>query len=661
MGNIARLAVLTFASLWVTTALAQNPLGQKPAGGGGNPLAKKPDSPFAGTFSGQGVTLQLNADLSGTLTFEGKNYPVTGSAEGTTYNGKFTADGQQFDLQVVPDGKAMKLTTGGTSYALVQQPQDKPTNPLVLGKGGPAQPIAPPPPAPRNDGPNPAPANVPSGGVGVAFQPNANGELQVAAVMPGSPADKAGIKPGMTLAAVDNKSIEGKSPDQLRAIIGGAAGSYVTLKIVSDKEVTDYVLQRADLSKFALPPGAPAQDPRQAPPPPGPGPMPGPQGDRTMPSPGGPPVGANVAAPAWMKPGARASFWAGSASIASAGQILVPDPEGNWVSKSTGQKFAAADNPGAGGAGYQQFTIANMTGDTVVADFKQYLWNPETRACTIAIASGSVVSMRDGGELWQPPAKLAAMQPGNANGVRIVKGPYPLNGKTYNAVSICTATDSGGTRYCYDLDSGLLLSFGSATTGAGGMTPGPNGQSGWAAGNTMIVQILFVGVRQTNLPWTGQQAPRDLAQVRAVDFAGTYATAVANAGQVTWPLTIHWDVTKVDEISLQLRTTMKVDYGNNGMPQQPAVADRAGGTSLLWVDPRALAQLRPGQVLDEDPVTNIKTTVAGGENGMIAVMEEGATEKSVMAYNQQTGMVQAMSLQTQNGLGTTVIQVQRTR
>jgi hypothetical protein len=221
-------------------------------------------------------------------------------------------------------------------------------------------------------------------------------------------------------------------------------------------------------------------------------------------------------------------------------------------------------------------------------------------------------------------------------------------------------TQSGSTRYTYDADSGILLSYGASTTGQGSWAPGANGQGQWAQGNTMIVQILFLGSRQTNLPWTGQRAPAELGQIRQVDFAGTCTSAVANAGQVSWPMAMHWDIGEADEFSVQMRATTKIDY-NTGVPNEPQVADRTSSTTILWVDPRTLAQLRPGQVIDEDPVTNLRTTCAGVANGMVVVTEEGQLEKSSVGYNPQTGMVQAVSLQTQLGLGTTTVQLQRTR
>src|SRR5690349_9358809 len=99
MGSISRwTAVAVLAAVWVGPVWGQNPLAPAPKPAAENPLAKKPDSPFAGTYRGDGVMLQLKPDHTGTLTFNGKEYPVTGKADGTTFNGKFAVGQDQFDF-----------------------------------------------------------------------------------------------------------------------------------------------------------------------------------------------------------------------------------------------------------------------------------------------------------------------------------------------------------------------------------------------------------------------------------------------------------------------------------------------------------------------------------------------------------------------------------
>jgi carboxyl-terminal processing protease len=56
-------------------------------------------------------------------------------------------------------------------------------------------------------------------------------ELAINAPIPGSPAETAGIQPGDVIAAVDGKSLDGQTIDQVSALIKGPKGSPVTLGI----------------------------------------------------------------------------------------------------------------------------------------------------------------------------------------------------------------------------------------------------------------------------------------------------------------------------------------------------------------------------------------------------------------------------------------------
>jgi carboxyl-terminal processing protease len=68
-------------------------------------------------------------------------------------------------------------------------------------------------------------------GIGAYLHKTAKG-LTISAVMPGAPAQKAGIKAGDTITSVDGKPIAGLSNDVSVALIKGKAGTQVTLEIL---------------------------------------------------------------------------------------------------------------------------------------------------------------------------------------------------------------------------------------------------------------------------------------------------------------------------------------------------------------------------------------------------------------------------------------------
>ncbi len=73
--------------------------------------------------------------------------------------------------------------------------------------------------------------NQSSVGIGVELSGGGDKPIRIDEVFPGSAADKGGLKPGDLIVGVNGKDLKGYTIDQARPLIGGKAGTQVTLSI----------------------------------------------------------------------------------------------------------------------------------------------------------------------------------------------------------------------------------------------------------------------------------------------------------------------------------------------------------------------------------------------------------------------------------------------
>jgi carboxyl-terminal processing protease len=83
-------------------------------------------------------------------------------------------------------------------------------------------------------------------GVGVTLE-NEDGEAVVAAPIEGSPAEKAGIKPGDVVVAVDGESVRDEGLSEVVEKVKGSEGTAVKLTILRDEEKRIFDLERAEI------------------------------------------------------------------------------------------------------------------------------------------------------------------------------------------------------------------------------------------------------------------------------------------------------------------------------------------------------------------------------------------------------------------------------
>lgn len=93
--------------------------------------------------------------------------------------------------------------------------------------------------------------NQPTVGIGVTVSGGGSTPVTIDSVLPNSPAEQAGLKPGDEIVAVDGTSVKGDTLDQVTALIHGPKGASVGLTIYrpSTKATMTLTMVRADISE----------------------------------------------------------------------------------------------------------------------------------------------------------------------------------------------------------------------------------------------------------------------------------------------------------------------------------------------------------------------------------------------------------------------------
>ena len=365
------------------------------------------------------------------------------------------------------------------------------------------------------------------------------------------------------------------------------------------------------------------------------------------------PAAAAAGPPPGIGPGTRLVYYAASASIPGERTQLVQDQHGVWVDRATGQRWSEQDVPGPAGAGYLVAQVAYLDAQRVALSQRHYLIDPTSGQAMLmpSGAAGTVSHAGCAGDAWVHPLALAALPDMEQSGTRVIRMPYQLGDRTFDAIRIQTATANGFTAYVYDLPSGLLLYFGSSTVGAGGLTPQAGGTSAPGRGSTLLVNGWLRDVQQVEVPWRDAPPPAWVAQFAELDYQGTYT--VMTPGSPTFPLPIQERVSVVARGAGWVQAS--ADRWMYSPQQAPVGHERTvsvhGPATVggLWIAPEALARLTQGQVVERCSVVGVTTSVSAVGADTVTLSEVGPLHRQDLVYDRRSGVLVGSTLVQQVG------------
>jgi hypothetical protein len=233
--------------------------------------------------------------------------------------------------------------------------------------------------------------------------------------------------------------------------------------------------------------------------------------------------------------------------------------------------------------------------------------------------------------------------------------PFKVAGQTYDGVWISMHQPKFAALTIYDHKTGLLLQRQVTSQGA----PPKEYLAGEPSptGDVFNLGVTLMSVRDINIPWANEAMPDWLLNTKALH----YRTGYTNTGMQGPPV---WVYGKIDTIIqghgngwLKLSTTQSV--GPNA-PLQPTLSAWAPDLlGSLWVGPVALSKLQQGQVLDEDPITQMRVVVTDVNNQTITITESNGICSRAATYDKQSGLNTDLTMTNKNVFNPNLAQVNK--
>ncbi len=346
------------------------------------------------------------------------------------------------------------------------------------------------------------------------------------------------------------------------------------------------------------------------------------------------PEALQMGPPQWVRPGTRIVTHMGTAAITYGGGRGPNSP----LTRASGQGFVVYD-------------VVAIAGTRVALEVRTYV------SLNGQLSLGGItgqLSLAAVSDVWVHPDLLQRALGMNGQGeVVAVRMPYPMNGKTVDAIRLDyrarmkanPGSYSSVNSYTYDAKSGALLLMGLDNL-------------------NNIAQQRLAGIRTINLPWARVPAPGWVANARVLRYSGASTTSVPGAASFAYPVTSELLLGQrgPDWAAFEYRATIR--YGQ-GMPPQSSSTPRISGSAQIgsiWIAPAALAQLRAGQTIDTDPFTRIQTVVkyvgpSRSGSYLVVIAERTQGLEMEYGYDRQTGLMVFASSTTQSAMSRTRIEV----
>jgi hypothetical protein len=334
---------------------------------------------------------------------------------------------------------------------------------------------------------------------------------------------------------------------------------------------------------------------------------------------------------------------------------LVVNLTGKFRDPNTGKIYDQSPQQGVSANGINQAVVACIDGDKVVVTIQTFAVAPVgglggKEALVFQQSAGEIADVANPGEYWMDPHKLAALRSDSNQGITVSSIKWNTDKEAVQAIRVENVQGDAYSNRIYDARSGVVLHVSTISVGAAPTRVGP-GDLG--KGDTTYSRSDFVATRDIVAPWAQEATPAWVQQFQALRYSGQGHLRGGALSGFAPPTLISMDLTPSAHGNGWVQLNSASLKQIQGLPSTapPAKGQIACGRAQfdgLWAGPAALAKLKTGQVLDDDPVTKMKTVVSQVGDNSVVITSANDGCRIADEYDKQTGMLRTH--ETFNGI-----------
>ncbi len=320
-------------------------------------------------------------------------------------------------------------------------------------------------------------------------------------------------------------------------------------------------------------------------------------------------------APRWLRPATRVTYRLTTASFAQ-----------------------TRDDPTPSGAGLLEYDIIGQNRQKIV--FLSSLINTQIQGQPPTTLSYQV-ELPGSGEFWFSPQVLKNAESAASDVFQVARLPLVVEEVEYNAVRMQSNTitnqGSGEEVWAFDAATGLLVFYRQALYRHDGSQ---------SSGTT----LSLLGQRQLRLPWRNGTIPSWVEAGVAWQFAGNQVLDVGVGNPVPLPMASTTRITRVGALWSEHAQSISL-YGRDAGSSITATGPMQifGG---FWLPPEAIAVLKAGTVLDQDPISGIQISVVEANRQRIVMASAGQGYVTQLYYHAGDGRLIGIYIEQKTPSGT---------